>query len=71
MGTIEMDNNLLKIEKAPAYIDHVYSDILPINTPVSKMYWGRLLHEEIMITYSIVYTPMGNECSKCLVKLNN
>ena len=70
-GTIEMDKNLLRVENAPAYIDHVFSNILPFNTPVSKMYWGRLLHAEILITYSIVYTSGGKEWSECIVMMNN
>ena len=69
-GTIEMNQKLLHIENAPAYIDHVFSDILPMNTPVLKMFWGRLLQPDIMLTYSIVFTPEGKQYSKCIVLMN-
>jgi len=70
-GTILIDENLLQIENTPVYTDHVLSDILPFNTPVSKMFWGRLLHAEIRITYSVVHNTKGHACSKCFVLFNN
>jgi hypothetical protein len=69
-GTIEINKKLLRIEKVPAYIDNVYSDILPMNTPVLKMFWGRLMQPDIMLTYSIVFTPEGNQHSTCIVMMN-
>jgi len=69
-GSIEMDQKQLKIEDAPVYIDHVTSDILPFNTPVIKMYWGRWLHPDFLLSYSIVFTPGGKEWSECVLILN-
>lgn len=70
-GTLFIDKNILQIEKSPVYIDYVFSDILPFNTPVSKMFWGRLLHAEIIITYSVVYNAKGQAQSKCFVLFHN
>ena len=71
LGTIKIGENLLRIENVPVYIDHVFSGILPFNVPVKKMYWGRLLHPEIRIFFSIVFSAKREQWSRCFVMINS
>ena len=66
-GTITLDGVLVKAVQSPVYIDHVFSDILPFNMPVSKMFWGRILLPDMLVTYSVVITPEQKQWARCFV----
>jgi hypothetical protein len=70
-GTIKIGDNVIQVEKVSAYIDHVFTDILPFNLPVIKMYWGRVLHSEIRISFSIVFSAKGEQWSGCYVMIKD
>lgn len=70
-GNIIISEKVHRIEDAPAYIDHVYSNILPFNVPVKKMYWGRILNKEIRIIFSIAFSAKMKQWSRCIVMTNN
>lgn len=70
-GKIELDGILVKAAQSPVYIDHVFSDIVPFNMPVSKMFWGRILLSDMLVTYSVVITPEQKQWARCFVIRSN
>jgi hypothetical protein len=68
-GTIEVNGNVITTDKMPVYIDSLVSTVLPFNNPVRKMYWGRILHSDIRISFSIVFSATNEQWGRCFVQL--
>ena len=53
-GSIETRDRLMVFNDAQGYCDQVISTILPWKIPVSQLHWGRLNHEKINLSYSVM-----------------
>jgi hypothetical protein len=53
-GSIETRGRLMVFNDARGYCDEVLSTILPWKVPVSQLHWGRLNHEKIKLSYSVM-----------------
>lgn len=70
-GTLTVDDHLITANQSPAYIDHVFSDIVPFRMPVSRMFWGRVLLPDLLVTYSVVIAPDRKQWARCFVFWND
>jgi hypothetical protein len=69
-GMIKIDEDVLRFDKSPCYIDHVSSTVLPFNVPIMKMYWGRVIHSKIRISYSLTISGRGDQHGRCFLTLD-
>lgn len=53
-GKISAGGNQINYYNAKGYIDEVKTSVLPVRLQIRKLFWGRLHHQEIDLTYSIV-----------------
>jgi hypothetical protein len=53
-GSISTTENVLNYNNASGYIDLVKTSILPFNLHIQKLLWGRLHHEKVDMTYSLI-----------------
>jgi len=53
-GSIKIRGELMIFNDAQGYCDEVLSTILPRKVPVCQLHWGRLHHEKINFSYSVM-----------------
>jgi hypothetical protein len=53
-GSIKTRDEQIVFNDARGYCDEVLSTILPWKVPVSQLHWGRLNHEKIKLSYSVM-----------------
>lgn len=63
-GHVSLHSLTTPVNNAPGYIDHVSSSIFPFNVPIRKLFWGRLHHNKLDLTYTITYTKMDSLTAK-------
>jgi hypothetical protein len=70
-GKISMDGNQLYYSNTSGYIDEVKTSILPFTLKINKLFWGRLHHEEIDLTYSLMTDNNAKSKSILFVRFRN
>ena len=58
-GHIQTPENTYTFDLSPGYIDEVTTNILPWKIPVDELIWGRLIHPDLSLSYSII-KPAGS-----------
>lgn len=66
-GSISTAENLLNYNNARGYIDLVRTSILPVNLHIQKLLWGRLHHEKVDLTYSLVINENNKHESMIII----
>ena len=69
-GSVKAGGKGLNVVNAPCYVDHVSSTILPFNIPVKKMYWARIIGQDVRISYSVTITDKEEQIGRCFVTFN-
>jgi hypothetical protein len=70
-GKISTDGNLLKYSNINGYIDKVRTSVLPLTLKINKLFWGRLHHEEIDLTYSLMIDENARSESMLFIIFKN
>jgi hypothetical protein len=60
-GTIRVKGETINYLDSSGYCDEVISGIKPWKVPISKLYWGRLHHDRVNLTYSILYNGVNTQ----------
>lgn len=53
-GSVLTNGEEMTFDQAPGYCDEVISTFKPWKVPLSRLYWGRLHHDDINLTFSIL-----------------
>ena len=56
-GRVRMRGQTWIAQGSDGYVDRLVSDVFPLFTPVSTLYWGRLHHREGSLVYAVIPRP--------------
>jgi hypothetical protein len=70
-GTISMAGNQLNYNNASGYIDEVKTSILPLTLKIRKLFWGRLHHKEIDLSYSLIISKNDKSDSMLIIRFRS
>lgn len=71
-GLVRLGGKEFGLSHAVGYIDYLFSNIFPLQTPVHILLWGRIHHDLIDITYTIaIGSPPERRWCKLFVQREN